>query len=36
MLLNNMDEKNRNDFLDIVETKLEKISTKDVEDIENF
>jgi hypothetical protein len=31
-----MDEKNRNEFLDIVESKLEKISTSDVEDIDNF
>lgn len=36
MLHNNMDEKNRNEFLDIVESKLEKISTSDVEDIDNF
>ncbi|RXJ86618.1 MerR family transcriptional regulator [Arcobacter sp. CECT 8985] len=36
ILHTNMDEKNRNEFLDIVEGKLEKISTKDVHDIDNF
>ena len=34
MLENNMDEKNRNDFLDIVEEKMEKLSGIDVKDIE--
>ncbi|AXX93028.1 MerR family transcriptional regulator [Malaciobacter molluscorum LMG 25693] len=36
ILNTNMDENSRNDFLDIVEGKLEKISTKDVHDIDNF
>ncbi|RXJ99475.1 MerR family transcriptional regulator [Arcobacter sp. CECT 8986] len=36
ILHTNMDENNRNDFLDRVEGKLEKISTKDVHDIDNF
>jgi len=36
ILHNNMDEKNKNDFLDIVETKLEKLSGKDIQDIESF
>lgn len=36
MLRNNMDETNRNDFLDIVETKLEKLSGKDIQDIESI
>jgi uncharacterized membrane protein len=31
-----MDEKNKNEFLDIVETKLEKLSGKDIQDIESF
>ena len=34
MLNNNMDEKNRNDFLDIVEEKMEKLSGIDVKDVE--
>ncbi len=34
MLENNMDEKNRNDFLDIVEEKMEKLSGIDVKDVE--
>ncbi len=36
MLENNMDEKNKNEFLDIVETKLESISGKDIQDIESL
>lgn len=36
MIDNNMDEKNRNEFLDIVEGKLENISGKDVQDLESF
>lgn len=36
MIENNMDEKNRNEFLDIVEGKLENISGKDVQDLESF
>jgi len=36
MLHNNMDEHNRNDFLDIIETKLEKLSGKDIQDIESI
>lgn len=34
MLENNMDEKNQEEFLDIVETKMEKLSGIDVTDIE--
>ncbi len=34
ILENNMDEKNRVDFLDIVEANMEKISGKDIQDIE--
>ncbi|RXJ58192.1 MerR family transcriptional regulator [Candidatus Marinarcus aquaticus] len=36
MIENNMDEKNRNEFLDIVEGKLENISGQDVQDLESF
>ena len=36
MLHNNMDETNRNDFLDIIETKLESLSGKDIQDIESI
>ncbi|QKF82304.1 MerR family transcriptional regulator [Halarcobacter ebronensis] len=36
MLYTNMDEKNRKDFLDIVEQKMEKISGIDVSDVEVF
>jgi DNA-binding transcriptional MerR regulator len=36
MLENNMDEKNRQEFLDIVETKMEKLSGSEIKDIENF
>lgn len=36
MLNNNMDEKNRADFLDLVETKLEKLSGKEVTDVESM
>ena len=36
MIDNNMDEKNRNEFLDIVEGKLENISGKDVQELESF
>lgn len=36
MIENNMDEKNRNEFLDIVEGKLENISGKDVQELESF
>ncbi len=34
MLENNMDEKNRVEFLDLVEQKLEKLSGKDITDVE--
>ena len=33
---NNMDEKNRNDFLDIIETKLENVSVNEVQDLKSF
>ena len=36
MLNNNMDEKTRNNFLDIVETKMEKLSGKDICDVETM
>ena len=36
MLENNMDEKNKADFLDIVEQKLEKLSGKEVVDVESM
>lgn len=36
MLHNNMDEQNRNDFLDIIETKFETLSGKDIQDIESI
>jgi len=36
MLNNNMDEKNRADFLDLVETKLEKLSGLEVTDVESM
>ncbi len=36
MLNNNMDEKNRSDFLDLVEIKLEKLSGKEVTDVESM
>ena len=32
----NMDEKNRNDFLDIIETKLENVSVNEVQDLKSF
>lgn len=34
MLANNMDEKNRNEFLDVVEVKMETLKGSDVKDIE--
>ena len=34
MLGNNMDEKNKSEFLDLVEQKLEKLSGKDITDVE--
>lgn len=34
ILQNNMDEKNRNEFLTIIEDKLEEISGKDIKDVE--
>ena len=34
MLENNMDEKNRNEFLNIIEEKLDKLSGKDITDVE--
>lgn len=34
MLQNNMDEKNKMEFLDLVETKMEKLSGIDVKDVE--
>jgi MerR family transcriptional regulator, heat shock protein HspR len=36
MLENNMDEKNKNDFLNIVESKLDNISGTDIQDIESM
>jgi len=36
MLENNMDEKNKNEFLDIVETKMESLSGKEISDIEEL
>lgn len=36
MLENNMDEKNRTDFLDLVEQKLEKLSGVEVTDVESM
>ncbi|BAK74016.1 MAG: MerR family transcriptional regulator [Arcobacter sp.] len=32
----NMDEQNRNSFLDIIESKLENISENDIQDLESF
>lgn len=34
MLENNMDEKNRGEFLDLIENKFEKLSGKDITDVE--
>lgn len=34
MLENNMDEKNRSEFLDLIEEKFEKLSGKDITDVE--
>ncbi|MBP7770042.1 MAG: MerR family transcriptional regulator [Aliarcobacter sp.] len=36
MIENNMDEKNRNEFLDIVETKLENVSVNENQDLNSF
>lgn len=36
MLENNMDEKNREEFLNLVENKLEALSGKDIKDVEDF
>ncbi|APW65310.1 MULTISPECIES: MerR family transcriptional regulator [Arcobacteraceae] len=36
MLENNMDEKNKADFLEIVEKKLEKLSAKEIVDVESM
>ena len=36
MLQNNMDEKNRSEFLDIVEAKMEKLSGIDIKDVETI
>lgn len=36
IIQNNMDEKNRNEFLDIIENKLENISESDIQDLESF
>lgn len=36
IIQDNMDEKNRNEFLDIIEKKLENISEKDIQDLESF
>tara|TARA_B100001063_G_scaffold247074_1_gene289941 strand:+ start:8222 stop:8560 length:339 start_codon:yes stop_codon:yes gene_type:complete len=36
MLQNNMDEKNRTEFLELVESKLEKLSAKEVVDVESM
>ena len=36
MLENNMDEKNKADFLSLIEQKLEKISGKEIIDVESM
>lgn len=36
MIEKNMDEKNRNDFLDIIENKLENISENEIQELESF
>ncbi|MFA7083636.1 MAG: MerR family transcriptional regulator [Arcobacteraceae bacterium] len=36
MVENNMDEKNRNEFLDIVETRLESVSSNEIQDFDSF
>ena len=36
MIEKNMDEKNRNNFLDIIENKLENISENEIQDLESF
>ncbi|MDZ7819396.1 MAG: MerR family transcriptional regulator [Aliarcobacter sp.] len=36
MINKNMDEKNRNDFLNIIEKKLENISENEIQDLESF
>jgi DNA-binding transcriptional MerR regulator len=36
MIENNMDEKNRNEFLDIVETRLESVSSNEIQDFDSF
>ncbi|WP_368029766.1 MerR family transcriptional regulator [Arcobacter sp. s6] len=36
IIQNNMDEKNRNEFLDTIERKLENISESDIQDLESF
>jgi MerR family transcriptional regulator, heat shock protein HspR len=36
MVEKNMDEKNRNEFLDIIETKLENISGNEIQDLDSF
>lgn len=36
MIESNMDEKNRNEFLDIVETRLESVSSNDTQDFDSF
>lgn len=36
MVEKNMDEKNRSEFLNIVESKLENISSQDIQDLESF
>ena len=36
MVQNNMDEKNRNEFLDMIENKLENVSENDIQDLESF
>ena len=36
MIEKNMDEKNRNDFLDIIENKLENITENEIQDLESF
>lgn len=36
MLLNNMDEENKNTFLDMLETKMEKLSGNEISDVEEL
>lgn len=36
IIKDNMDEKNRNDFLDIIENKLENVSENEIQDLKTF